>query len=457
MRLEPQIFKAYDIRGIYPGEIDDEGAYLIGRAYATLLQQENPATRLKVGVGSDMRTSSPSLKKSLIVGLTDTGLEVDDMGLVSTPAFYFGIGFFGYDGGIQVSASHNPKEWNGFKLVRREAVALTNRSGIFTLRDMITQNQMFPKTDRPGMIHVRGQVTMRMVEEQTKDAPAVRRFKIAIDPANGMGLPDMKALFEKLNCEIVWINDTLDGTFPAHPADPMIPSNLEQLRHAVLEHRCDLGIAPDGDGDRYFFIDEKGETVPQEILRGIMAQIALSKNPGASIVYDVRPGMITNDMILEAGGRPVRAPVGHSLIKEVMLAKNAVFAAESSGHYFYKFPYGSFEAPVVLILELLAFLTGKNLPVSQIVEPLRKYWNSGEINIPLEKRENGVAAMEQLKRTYADGKQSQLDGLSIQYPDYWFSVRLSNTEPLVRLILEARDKGTMERERDKLMAAMAKI
>ncbi len=455
MRIEPSIFKAYDIRGIYPDQLNADGAYAIGRAYATLRLSETGGKELRVAVGSDARLSSPELKARLIEGILDSGVDVDDIGLVSTPTFYFAVARFRYDGGMMVSASHNPKEWNGFKLVRANAIPVSRDSGMHEIRDIVERDAFLPIGPR-GVLADRSDMAKTAVEDQLKEAGAaegaIKPFKIAIDTANGMGAFDLKELFGHLPCEVIWMNEIPDGTFPAHPADPMIPENTADVRKKIADERCDLGIAPDGDGDRYFFFDERGEAVAQEILRGIMAQIELRAHPNAKIVYDVRPGRITKDLIEEAGGRAILAPVGHSLIKEKMIAEDAIFGGESSGHYFYKLPYGSFEAPVILVYKFLAFLSEQNAPLSQLVAPHKKYFNSGEINTRLENRERGLAKLEDIKKKYADGAQSTIDGLSVEYPDYWFNIRLSNTEPLIRLIVESRDQSTMERSRDELLA-----
>lgn len=457
MQIEPSIFKAYDIRGLYPNEIDASVAHAIGRAYATLMLAESNGKKFRIAVGSDARLSSPELKANVIRGLAESGLNVDDIGLVSTPTFYFAVGYFGYDGGIQVSASHNPKEWNGFKLARKNAVPISGNTGISAMQTMIESEKfapLVPAHQRGEIVNKENIVKVEIGEQidrtGLKNLP-VKPFKIAIDTASGMGSPDMQELFAGLPCTIVWMNETIDGTFPAHPADPMRDENTADLRKKIVAERCDLGIASDGDGDRYFLFDEKGASVPQAILRGLMAQIELREHPGAKVVYDVRPGRITKEMIEEAGGKPLVTSVGHSLIKEKMIAENAVFGGESSGHYFYKLPYGTFEAPIILIYKFLAFLSEQNRALSEVVAPYKRYCNSGEINMHLASRDAGLSKIEEIKRAYT-GKQSTIDGLTVEYPDYWFNVRLSNTEPLIRLIVESRDKTVMERERDEIVA-----
>lgn len=462
MNLHPSIFKAYDIRGVYPTQVDEEGAYAIGRAYATLMLQENDGQSLSVAVGSDARLSSPSLKAMLIKGLTESGLNVLDIGLVSTPTFYYAVAANNYQGGIQVSASHNPKEYNGFKIVRRGAIAIGLDTGLGSLREIIEKNAYAPlvSEEKKGSITAVPSIVEEQVKEQGSELLRKRPIaikKIVVDTANGMGVLELKALFAHLlNTQVVWMNEELDGSFPAHPADPMTEANTLDLRKRIIAEKADLGIATDGDGDRVFFFDEKGESIPQEILRGVIAKIVLHDNPGAKIVYDIRPGKITTDLITEGGGIPVLAPVGHTLIKALMLTEHAPYGGESSGHHFFKFDYGTFEAPVVLILHLLQFVSSIAQPVSEYIKPYRRYHNTGEINTKLENREAGLRVIEKLKATYADGVQNELDGLLVTYPHYAFIVRLSNTEPLIRLIVEADEEEVMETKKEELLALITK-
>ena len=420
----------------------------MGRAYAIILKGENPGKKLTVVVGEDMRLSSPSLKKSLIKGLTESGLSVVNVGLVSTPTFYFAVAYYKYDGGIQVSASHNPKEYNGLKMTRGRGIPVGGDTGIMEIKDLVVKNK-FENAKTKGKVAKRDNVLIdaEIVQSKNIDTSKIKPFKIVADAANAMGALDLEAVFSQLSCKLVKLNFKLDGTFPAHHPEPLKEETLTQLKEAVVEEKADMGIAPDGDVDRYFFIDEKGETVPQPILRGLMAQIELKENPGATVCYDVRPGRITRDMIEEVGGKAVVTRVGHSLIKETMLKEDAVFGGESSGHYFYKFTYGTFEAPIVLVLKFLLYLSEQNKPLSEVIKPYKRYFHSGEINSDVKDKE---AKMEEIVKKYSDGKLSRLDGITIEYPDYWFNVRASNTEPLLRFALEAKTKELMEKKRDEI-------
>lgn len=450
--INPSIFKAYDIRGIYPEDLHEETAYAVGRAYAALLQSENEGKTLEIVVGNDMRLSGESLKKRLIAGLTDGGMKVVDVGLVSTPTFYFAVGYYGYDGGIEVSASHNPKEYNGFKMVRAKGRPISGDSGIMAIRDMAVAGN-FPEPTSKGTVTTKENVLEELVKVQMEgiEVDKLKPFKIMVDTANGMGALDVDAMFQDLPGEIVKINWELDGSFPNHEADPLKEENLVQLQTAVKEHQADLGIAVDGDADRYFFVDNHGEPVRQEILRGIMAQIAIKENPGATVCYDIRPGKITKDLIEEVGGRAVVTKVGHSLIKETMLKEDAVFGGESSGHYFYRFDYGTFEAPVVLLMKFLVYLAKQNKSLADIIKPYMKYYHSGEINSVVD---DAQAKMAELKEKYSDAEISTLDGVTVTYDDYWFNVRASNTEPKLRLNLEAISPEIMAEKRDEVLAVI---
>lgn len=447
-KIDSSIFKTYDIRGIYPDQIDPDIAYRIGRAYAQLIQSEiehnNP---VKIAVSNDMRLSSPQLKGFLIKGLIDSGITVVDIGFNSSPTFYFAVGCLKLDGGIQVSASHNPKQYNGFKLVKANAIPISGDTGIEQIKDLAIKND-FPNSE-PGRYTTATHITDKLIKHQAKkeDLESIKPLKIVVDAANSVAKIDVETIFNKLpQVELVKLNFKLDGRFPAHPADPLEEENLKSLKEAVLEHNADLGIAPDGDGDRYFFIDEKGNVVRQEILRGIMAQIILEEKPNSVICYDIRPGKITLDMIKNAGGQPSVTRVGHSLIKEQMIKEDAPFGGESSGHYFYKTEYGTFEAPVILLTKFLRFISQKDKPLSEIIKPLQKYHHSGEIN---SKVKDPQAKIIELEEKFSDANDiSKLDGITITYDDFWFNVRPSNTEPKLRLNLEAVDKETMEEKRD---------
>lgn len=455
MNVDPSIFKSYDIRGVYPAQINGENAYLIGRAYATLLMSENPGTVLNVVVGSDARTSSPQLKAKLIDGIRDSGVSVDDIGLVSTPTFYFAVSYYGYDGGIQVSASHNPKEWNGFKMVRKNAVPIGSGSGMEVIRELATTDTLVALAQTKGELRYKNEIVDTILEEQSRafNLAGIRTCKIVIDGCNGVGSLDMAALFKKIpQIQLSTFNFELDGDFPGHGPNPLLPENIQSLRDKVKEEQADLGIVPDGDGDRYFLVDEQGQAIPTAVIRAILAEIELSSDPFTPIVYDLRPAKIIQDVISKYGGKGIVSAVGRPSIEKTMRQYGASVGLESSAHYYYRTAYGIFEAPILFILKFLEFYTEQSKPLSEIAASYKKYFNSGDINISLQNQDQVSAVLDKISVKYSEGKQSRLDGLSVEYPDFWFNIRPSNTEPLLRFILEAVSEEVMQQKRDEIMA-----
>lgn len=437
------IFKAYDIRGIYPEELNEDLAYKIARVFVTMRRKETKQEKIKVVVGRDMRLSSPDLSAAVKRGLVEQGAEVIDVGLVSTPTFYFAVCHLSADGGLIVSASHNPKEYNGIKITRENAKPFGAGNGMEELESSVS-HYLPLESESPGQIREYEGIVEEQVkyEEQGMDLSKFKQFKIVADAANAMGAQYLQALFEDLpQVDLLKMNFELDGSFPAHQADPFKEENVVDLKKKVITEKACLGIATDGDGDRIFFIDNEGEILSPSILRGIMAKIFLRENPGATICYDIRPGKITEDMILENGGKPSVTRVGHSLIKKQMIETGAVFGGESSGHFFVKFPHGIYEAPMVVVLKLLQELSETGQTLADYARPFKKYFHSGEINFKGADKEKVFA---RLKEKYHDAAISDLDGLSFTYPDFWFNVRASNTESLIRLNLEAVKKGIVE-------------
>lgn len=464
MKFDLAIFKAYDIRGIYPSQLNEETAYAFGRAYATYIKnkiqpKDGNEKSTCIAVGHDMRLSSAVLKERLIAGLIESGLNVDELGLVTTPTFYFATAFYGYAGGIQVSASHNPKEWNGFKVVSKNSFPIGGKTGLQEIQKIMEDDAYLPVVAIPGTVNIMPDVAAAALADQMKFAgnKEIKGLKVVIDGANGSGSLDMLPLFEKLPGHLIKMNFEPDGTFPVHEADPMKPENIKDLQARVIKEKADLGIAIDGDADRYFFVDEKGEAVPQAILRGLMAQIELRENPGATVAYDIRPGKITADIIEQNQGRAIVTPVGHSIIKEIMINEGAIFGGESSGHYFFKFPYGTFEAPIVLVLKLLQYLSAENKPFSEVLAPFKIYFHSGEINIKVGSREQAQMIIGLVKSRYQDGTQNEIDGISVEYPEFWFNIRASNTEPLLRFTIEAKTKKIMEVKRDEMIEFLSQF
>jgi len=449
-QINPKIFKAYDIRGLYNIDFDDQTAYEIGLAYSEMRKKELLKEKgLEIVVGCDMRLSSPALKSRLIQGLVDSGINVIDIGLASTPTFYFAVAHYGYDGGILVSASHNPKEYNGFKLVREKASPIGENTGMHDLRDLMMGKKIGKSLTVGKIVQKEGVLADQVAHDlEFADVLKIKKMKIAIDPANAMGILYFDELFKHVPGEIVKMNWDLDGTFPAHEADPLKPENMEALCEKIRETGADLGIATDGDGDRIFFADNLGERLDPGITRAILCKLFLRERPGSKIAYDIRPGKITPDTILENGGTPIVTRVGHSLIKEQTIREGAYFAGESSGHFFLNMEEGCYEIPVIATLKLLEELSQSGMSFSDYTKPYKRYSNSGEINseVPDVKKK-----IEELKAKYADGKQNDMDGISVEYPDWWFNVRPSNTEPVLRLNLEANTKEMMEEKRDEVL------
>lgn len=453
--INQKIFKAYDIRGIYGEDFDNELAYRLGLAFIELRKSDPDyidGQAFSIAVGRDMRISSPLLKENLIRGLQDGGANVLDLGLVATPTFYFAVGKNNCQGGIMISASHNPKQWNGFKLVRSKGVPISGETGINILKDKILENKFIPAK-------VRGQVTLKenSLEEEIAytlkrtDINKIKSLKIVADAANGMGATYLKKLFEYLPTTLIPLNFDLDGSFPAHEADPLKEENLEQLKKMVLNHQADLGIATDGDGDRIFFVDNQGATINPAIIRGLLAKLFLKEKPGAKIGYDVRPGKITADLITENGGQAIITRVGHSLIKEQMLKEDIYFAGESSGHFYLNTELGCFEYPSTIILKLLTDFSEANRPVANYVSNYQKYFASGEINRTVNNKDE---VLKKIEDNFSDGDINKLDGISVNYPDFWFNVRASNTEDIVRLNLEAINPEIMKTKTEEILKLM---
>jgi phosphomannomutase len=450
VEINPKIFKAYDIRGIYGVDFDDQAAYDIGLAYSQMRKNElKKEEGLKIVVGFDMRLSSPALKEKLIDGLVDGGMEVIDIGLAATPTFYFAVAHYGYDGGILVSASHNPKEYNGFKLVREKASPIGENTGMQILRDLVMSREV-KKSSKAGKIIPKEGILADQVAHDLRfaDTTKIKGMKIVIDPANSMGILYFDEIFKHVPGEIIKMNWTLDGTFPAHEADPLKPENMEALCEKIKETEADIGIATDGDGDRIFFADNKGERLDPGITRAILCKLFLREKPGSKIAYDIRPGKITPDTILENGGVPIITKVGHSLIKEQAVREGAYFAGESSGHFFLNMKEGCYEIPVIVTIKLLEELSQSGMSFADYVKPYKRYANSGEINSEVADAQGKIG---ELKEKYSDGKQNYMDGILVEYPDWWFNVRQSNTEPVLRLIIEANTKEVMEEKRDEVL------
>lgn len=433
------IFKAYDIRGVYPQQLDESTAEKIGRAFVEFLGAK------RVVVGRDMRPHSEPLFKALSKGMTEQGADVIDIGLCSTPMSYHANGRLKADGSVMITASHNTAEWNGFKLCRQQAIPISGASGIADIEALVAKNQ-WSKPSRTGSVS-KYDISKEYAEFLKSHAKMSKKLKIVVDYANAMGsyeIAGIESLFE-----IVPLYKELDGSFPNHEANPLHTATLDALRAKVRETGAVFGAGFDGDADRCGFIDDKGEIIPMDLFTALIAQDILSEADGtATILYDLRSSWAVKECIKQNGGNPVMSRVGHAFIKAQMRECNAVFAGELSGHYYFKENFVA-ESQGLALIKLANLVCKKGSSVSSMVAPLRKYFSSGEIN---SKVSDVKPILEKIKSKYSDGHMFELDGISVEYSDWWFNVRASNTEPLVRLIVEAKDKATMETKRDSLLA-----
>lgn len=454
--FNPSIFKAYDIRGVFEKDFSADFAYYLALSYLDFIKQKKKKNNnLTIVVAQDMRLSSPSISKELIKGLRVGGANVLDIGLAATPTFYFAVSFLKADGGLIISASHNPKEWNGFKVVLDKAKPVALNSGLDWIRDSLETINDKKREDLMGTYTKVKDILNKQLEHDLNfidiNYNKIKPFIIAADAANSMGAPYLAALAKRLPIKLKKLNFTLDGSFPAHEADPIKEENLVELKNYIKNNSIDFGITTDGDGDRVFFLDEKGELISPAIIRGILAKLFLKDKPKSKIAYDIRPGKITEDLIIKNGGKPVITKVGHSLIKKQMLTENIYFAGESSGHFFLNLDIGCFEMPIIIITKLLIELSQSNLKASQYFAPYNKYFHSGEINRLVADKEKTI---KKIANYYKKGELNYLDGVSVKFSNFWFNVRGSNTENKLRLNLEASDKKIMEEKTKEVLGLM---
>jgi phosphomannomutase len=449
MSINPSIFKAYDIRGLYPSEVNEEGARLVGRGFVSYLGAK------RIAVSRDMRLSSPSLAAAFIDGATEQGADVIDYGMMATDMMYFAVARDRLDGGVQITASHNPGEYNGIKMVRREAFPLSGEAGIGDIRDMIHSGRLPAAAGRRGSV-----TTKHVLDAYVKhvmsfiDPSIIKPFNVVLDAGNGMAGLVAPHLFDRLPCKTTKLCFEVDGSFPNHEANPLIEENRRDIVERVITDKADIGIAWDGDADRCFFIDGSGEFIAGDFVTALLAEAALLKNPGAKIVYDVRASYAVKDTAAKYGGTALMNRVGHAFFKQRMREEGAIFGGEVTGHYYFRdyFYADNGFIPALLILELMS---RKGMTLRELLEPLReKYFISGEINTRLNDMGRIPGKLDDLESKYSDGKVYRLDGLSVEYPDWHFNVRASNTEPMLRLNLEAVTQELMERRRDEVLAVI---
>ena len=434
------IFKAYDIRGLYPDELDEALAERIGQAAGNFFKGKT------VVVGRDMRTSGPALARALITGLTRAGKDIVDIGPVTSPMVTFAVAHYGYDGGIMVTASHNPAKYNGIKICGKGAEPVAYDTGIDAIEAAATADADVPAASEPGAGAERD-VLPDYLDHLTSLAGDIHGLKLVIDAGNGMAGYLVPPLFERIDCEVVPLYFDLDGSFPNHEANPLKLENLLDLQKTVVAEQAHLGIAFDGDGDRVAFVDERGQAVACDMITALIATEILKGDPGSPILYDLRSSWAVREHIEACGGLPVKTRVGHSFIKAKMREHDAAFGGELSGHYYFRENFYC-DSGALALLKVLALVTREGKPFSQLIAPLQRYAASGEINSEIADKEAKIA---ELAEAYADGEQSDLDGLSAEYGDWWFNVRPSNTEPVLRLVCEARTREHMEARRDALV------
>ncbi|MDQ3865701.1 MAG: phosphomannomutase/phosphoglucomutase [Actinomycetota bacterium] len=445
MALDPKVFKAYDVRGIHPDELDEEGAYRIGRAYADVFEPR------RIAVGRDMRTSSPTMAQAVIRGAADGGADVVDIGMVGTEMLYFAVGELRLDGGIAVTASHNPREYTGMKIVRRGALPVGGESGLVAIKERAGEEVAPPVA--------RGAVAERDVYPafgdrvlSFVDVDALKPLRVAIDAANGMAGQMLSPILERLPIDARCYFFEPDGSFPNHEPNPLLPENREFIVAKVREEGADLGIAFDGDADRCFFVDETGDFVPGDFVTALLAELMLEKEPGGKVIFDVRASWAVADAIRRAGGTPLVNRVGHAFIKHRMRDEGAVFAGEVSGHYYFR-DFSQADSGTIPALLMLELVSKHGRPLSEILRPLReRYFLTGELNTRVD--DVALKLQEVKERFGAEGDVSHLDGLEVTAERWHLNLRPSNTEPLLRLNLEALDRELMERKRDEVLAVI---
>jgi phosphomannomutase len=441
--INPKIFGAYDVRGIYPETLDEDAAYRIGRAFVQYLGAS------AVAVGRDMRVSSPALAGAVIRGITDQGADAIDLGMTTTDELYFAVGKFGYPAGVMVTASHNPKQYNGLKMCREEAIAISSETGGNAIRDLALAGNP-PEPARKGQV-IQRDVTDDYVRHVLSfiDVAKVRPLKIAVDAGNGMAGMIVPKVFEQLRCELIPLYFELDGTFPNHPASPIEPENTAVLRALVPERHCDMGVAFDGDADRMFLVDEQGKLLGGDMVTALVAQSLLRKHPGATILYNLISSRSVPELIERDGGRAVRTRVGHSFIKAQMRQENAIFGGEHSGHFYFRDNWYA-DSGLIAFLVVLELISESGKTVSDLVRAVDHRFRSGEINTEVADQEGRMRAIE--AHYVAEGGQVDfLDGITVSFPTWWFNVRPSNTEPLLRLNLEADTADEMAKRRDEVL------
>ncbi|MFO8015740.1 MAG: phosphomannomutase/phosphoglucomutase [Candidatus Woesearchaeota archaeon] len=438
--IDSSVFKAYDIRGVYPEQINEELAYLIGRAFVASLECR------EVVVGRDARESSPKLHKALLRGIMDQGADVIDIGLTTTPMFYFTIAEYGHDAGIMITASHNPARYNGMKLCREKAIPIGGETGLQDIRDLVEKND-FTEPERKGEVKDKEPLNdyVRKIMSFSFD---VKPIKIVVDAGNGMSPIVFPKLEEELPIESVKMFFDIDCTFPNHEANPSKDENTADLRKKVKGEKAAMGVAFDGDADRVAFVDENGAAIPNDIITALIAEEMLAKNKGEKVLYEVRSSWSVRDTVKANGGTPVLWKAGHALIKEKMRNDDIMFGGEKSGHYFFRdFWYA--DSAMIALVHVLNILSRKGKSLSELTNPLRRYEDSGELNFEVKDKDEVISRVEDELKEEAV-KVMHVDGTTMEFENWWFNLRKSNTEPVIRLNIEADTKEGLESAKQRL-------
>lgn len=435
MDINPNIFKAYDIRGIVPEQFKPEYAYFIGFYLGGFLDANN------VAIGRDMRVSSSEIFENLAKGITESGSNAVDLGLTSTDALYFAVGKYGYDGGVMITASHNPKEYNGLKICRKDAEPLSGIEGLGQILKIIQESTDLTKSSSPGNI-IRKEIIGDYVDHCLSfiDVSKIKPFKIAIDAGNGMAGLTLPPILDRLPVDCTRLFFKLDGTFPNHPASPIELENLVDLQKAIAENRADFGVAFDGDADRMFLVDKNGRQVRGDICTALVAKSLLTKHKGEKIIYNLICSKSVPELVERMGGAAIRTRVGHALIKPIMKRENAIFGGEHSGHFYFRDNWFA-DSGLIAFLVCLEMLSVENRPLDELIKELNPYFQSGEINSRVMSVPEKI---NQVKQAFSDAEMDELDGLTVKFKDFWFNLRGSNTEPLIRLNVEADSPKLLE-------------
>ena len=454
--MDPAIFKAYDIRGIYEEQFDEDDAWKIGNSAARFLPsllsgfERGQPTSQTLCVGHDMRTHSQALAAKLIEGIRCAGVNVIDLGMIDTPQIYFAINHLNTCGGIQVTASHNPAKYNGFKISGVHATPIGADTGLLDIKHLAV-----------ALIHTKGNPTGSLKEMDLTEAykehvlrfltPKLRKLKIAIDASNGMAGKMIPLIFGDRPIEISKLNFKHDGKFK-HPPDPLIEKNQSELKTAVIKRKCDFGLCFDGDADRLIMVDESGQTIGCDLMTAWLVSYFLKRNPKSTVVYDLRSSRVVPEEIIKNEGTPRRERVGHAYLKKAMRDSRAIFGGELSGHFYYRDNFCA-DSGLITLVHILNRVSESDEPVSEMIKPLRRYARSGELNFQVEDK---PIKMEELGRLYHEGKEDRLDGVTIDFKDWWFNCRPSNTEPFLRLNIEAKTQTVLDERVKEIQALLGK-